>query len=113
MSDEINLDRASILERLGGDAELFAELVSMYVQEAEGYATALGEALAANDPGVVQREAHTIKGLLATFSDETGSEMAYAIEVQAKSGALDDMPAAVAAVQARVRRLAELLRSEG
>lgn len=113
MNDDFQLDKNLILERLGGDDELFSELVNMYVQEAEGYTKALGDALAAADAAWVQREAHTIKGLLATFSDDVGSDMAYAIEVQAKSGVIGDLSVAVATVQARVRQLAEILRNEG
>lgn len=110
MNDTLILDKASILARLGGDEDLYGELVSMYLQEAEAYAQALGEAFAAADAARVQREAHTIKGLLATFSDDVGTEMALALETRAKDGAFD--AAAVEQLQARVHLLATVLQGD-
>jgi HPt (histidine-containing phosphotransfer) domain-containing protein len=37
----------------------------------------------ATDAALLQREAHTIKGLLATFSDDAGADLAFALEKQA------------------------------
>ena len=41
------LDRASILERLGGDEEIYAMMVDMFVADVENNCTALATALAA------------------------------------------------------------------
>lgn len=104
------IDKETILMRLGGDVELFAEIAAMYVEDSAGYAQALEEALAAGDFVRVQREAHTIKGLLATFTDDAGTAMALAVEQlagQEDTGALGD---AVGQLLARVRLLAEVLK---
>ncbi len=43
------LDRASILERLGGDEEIYAMMVNMFVADVESNCAALAAALAAGD----------------------------------------------------------------
>jgi len=106
------IDKETILMRLGGDAELFAEIAAMYVEDAGGYAQALEEALAAGDWARVQREAHTIKGLLATFTDDVGTAMALAVEQQAGQEDAAALGDAVAQLLARVRLLAEVLKQD-
>mgnify|MGYP000907690942 CR=1 FL=1 len=78
MSQGFFLDKARILERLGDDEEIFAALADLYLQDVEAYCGQLGAALAAADNAVLCREAHTVKGLLATFADvfsDTGASM--------------------------------------
>ncbi len=74
------LDRASILERLGGDEEIYAMMVDMFVADVENNCTALATALAAGDVESLKRAAHTVKGLLATFSDDDGAVEANFVE---------------------------------
>ncbi|MBS4020671.1 MAG: Hpt domain-containing protein [Dechloromonas sp.] len=103
------LDKPAILERLGGDEDIFAMMVDMFLNEQDNNRQALLAALAA-DSAALQREAHTIKGLLATFSDGLGAELAQALEYQAKSGLVDDAQARVTELLARVDEVAGVLR---
>jgi len=104
------LDKPAILERLGGDEDIFAMMVDMFLQDVDNNCSALLAAVGGEAP-VLQREAHTIKGLLATFSDEAGAELALALECRAKTGAVDDAPARVAELLDRVGEVAGVLRS--
>jgi HPt (histidine-containing phosphotransfer) domain-containing protein len=99
------LDRASILERLGGDEEIFTMMVDMFLGDAQNNCAALLAAQAAQDGPLLQREAHTIKGLLSTFSDDAGAEMAFALEQRAKLRQLDG---AGERVEQLVRRMQEV-----
>ena len=110
MAESFVLNRALILDRLGGDEEIFAMMVDMFLQDHESNCTALADALAAGDAAVLQREAHTVKGLLATFSDDAGAQQALAVEQRAKAGDLSDLAAAVGDLQARLRLVAAVLR---
>lgn len=74
MAGAFVLDKASILDRLGGDEEIFAMMVDMFVQDVDSNCAALGTALASGDAALLRREAHTVKGLMATFSDEASRE---------------------------------------
>lgn len=109
MSEALQLDKATILDRLGGDEDLFAEMAAMYIAESGAYCQALADAFAARAAGDVQREAHTIKGLLATFADDAGTALALSLEHAARSGDVSDLEDQVLAVQARVRELAAAL----
>jgi HPt (histidine-containing phosphotransfer) domain-containing protein len=103
------LNRQEILERLGGDEEIFAMLLDMYLQDVEANCASLVAAMASGQPAEVRREAHTVKGLLATFSDGEGSAAAYAIEQQARAGDLSGLAEAVQNLQQRLREVARVL----
>lgn len=105
------LDRASILDRLGGDEEIYAMMVEMFLDDVESNSAALSDAFASGEALVVQREAHTIKGLLATFSDDAGAAEALDVEKKAKAGELDTLGDAVADLQRRLREVANVLRA--
>ncbi|MGB4065104.1 MAG: Hpt domain-containing protein [Azonexus sp.] len=109
MAGAFVLDKASILDRLGGDEEIFAMMVDMFVQDVGSNCAALATALASGDAAVLRREAHTVKGLLATFSDEAGAADACIVEQQARDGLLVDQAEAVAGLQQRLREIAAVL----
>jgi HPt (histidine-containing phosphotransfer) domain-containing protein len=109
MAGAFVLDKASILERLGGDEEIFAMMVDMFVQDVDSNCGALATALASGDPVVLRREAHTVKGLLATFSDDLGAEDASVVEQRARDGLVVDQAEAVAGLQQRLREVAAVL----
>ncbi len=109
MTLAFELDRASILDRLGGDEEIYAMMVDMFVQDIENNCTALAAALAAGEPATLQREAHTVKGLLASFSDTSGSEVALDVEYKAKQGETTSLADKVAWLQQRLREVSAVL----
>lgn len=112
MLEAFVLDRAAILDRLGGDAEIYTMMLDMFLQDVDNNCETLGAALAAGETAVLQREAHTVKGLLATFSDDDGAAEAFAIEQNVKRGELSGLNDAVAGLQARLREVAGVLKAE-
>ncbi len=109
MLDVFVLDRAPILDRLGGDEEIFTMMIDMFLQDVDNNCATLTAALASGDPLLLQREAHTLKGLLATFSDDTGAERAFALEQKVKRGELAGLDAEVELLVARLREVAGVL----
>lgn len=109
MAEAFVLDRASILGRLGGDEDIYAMMVEMYLEDVDNNCAALVAAFESGDTLVLQREAHTIKGLLATFSDEAGAADAHQIEQMARQGEMASLGDAVASVQQRLREVAAVL----
>lgn len=103
------LDRAQILDRLGGDEEIYAIMVDMFLQDVDNNRSALVAFLAEGDVAALCREAHTVKGLLATFSDDAGAAAAYALELQAKRGELAGAALAVDLLQARLSEVSAVL----
>jgi HPt (histidine-containing phosphotransfer) domain-containing protein len=112
MNQPFTLNRTLILERLGNDEEIFAVMIDMYLQDLDTYTSSMAKALAVADAPLLQREAHTIKGLLATFADDAGTQAALAIEHQCKQGRLDGLEESIRAVNARLLEVAEVLKKE-
>ena len=104
------LDKPSIMDRLGDDEEIFSMMVAMFLEDVDNNCASLQTAWQAADPALLQREAHTIKGLLATFSDTAGADLAFSLERQAKAGQLDVGAELVPVVIARVHDVADVLR---
>jgi HPt (histidine-containing phosphotransfer) domain-containing protein len=105
------LDKASILERLGGDEEIYKMMVDMFLQDVENNCLTLAAALSGGDAPTLQREIHTVKGLLATFSDEAGAAEAYQAEHKVRNGDLLGVDKAVQGMQVRLREVASVLRA--
>ncbi|MCE1183648.1 MAG: Hpt domain-containing protein [Rhodocyclales bacterium] len=105
------LNRALILDRLGGDEEIYQLLASMFAADIDNNCRALALALANKDAETLQREAHTIKGLLANFADDEGTNMALALEQQARAGVVNGLDAAVAALQQRLHEVAAVVQA--
>lgn len=112
MAVEFVLDKATILRRLGDDAEIFAVMADMFLQDVDKLCIRLAGALAAGDVAVLRREAHTVKGLLAMLADDAGAALALAVEVQAKSGECAGLEGMVVDLQARLRTVAAAVRQE-
>ena len=105
-------DRSEVIQRLGGDEELFSTLVNMFVADSSAYCRALEQALASGDAPTLRREAHTIKGLLATFSDQSGTSLAQQLENLSKTGDLACAADLTAELVSAVQQLADVLRQE-
>jgi PAS domain S-box-containing protein len=109
---QLKLDKASILERLGGDEELLQTLAQMFIADAPNYCQQLQEAFTSGDISSLSREAHTIKGVLSTFSDEAGTAIAYRIEQQAKQGNADGLASQVEELKQATLDLMAVLQQE-
>jgi len=87
-------DEATVAERFGGDTGLFLEFRAQALQQFVLDRQALAEALAARDWPALRRQAHSLKGALATLGDEAGSTLARTLEDHA---AASDAPGCHAA----------------
>lgn len=105
-------DYAEVMERLEGDRDLFVMLAEMFVTEAENYVAQIRAASAEGNAENLGREAHTIKGVLATFANSLGAGMAFAIEKAAREGRLADAQAGVEALCEEVQQMVVLLQAE-
>ena len=78
------LDRAALLERIGGDTELADELINVFLEDAPKQIQNLENAFAEDDMHTVERAAHTIKGTAANLSAVALSEAGAALEAAAR-----------------------------
>ena len=107
-------DRQAALARLEGDAQLLDTLVQMFATNVPGHCQRLEDALAQGAWEALSREAHTVKGLLATFSADAGAALALSLERLARdtpagAPAPDQARELVTALCATTRAVAEYL----
>ena len=107
-----SFNRVEVIERLGGDEALFVLVAEMFVKDSSAYRAALEAAVAAGDAATLGREAHTVKGLLSTFSCDAWAMMAREIEQLAKDGKFDEAAALVPQLLEAIDGLAALLAAE-
>ncbi len=105
-------DSDEVLERMGGDVDLYRSLVEMFISDSPGYRQALQDAVAAGEQKTLEREAHTVKGLFSTFSFGPGTALALEIEQLARAGEFAAAAAKVPELLARIAELSEGLASE-
>ena len=79
-------DRADALSRIADDEELLDTLIAMFQEDAPRYLSDIDAAHGAGDLVRLGHGAHTLKGVLATFSARRGGQVAKALEEAAKTG---------------------------
>lgn len=72
------------LHRLGGDVELFTDLVRFFLEDVDGLVTRFHEAVELNDAAKIEAAAHAIKGLCSNFDAERAVRVAAAAEEAAQ-----------------------------
>jgi two-component system, sensor histidine kinase and response regulator len=79
-------DRADALSRIADDDELLTILIDMFLDDAPRHLGDVDAALADSDWPKLGHAAHTLKGVLATFSARRGERLARELEEAAKAG---------------------------
>lgn len=102
-------DRAEALARIGGDEALFQTLVEMFLADAPGYLLEIETAWDNADLARLNRGAHTLKGVLATFSAHPGHQVAQELELAAKADQLAKIPDLIRQLREETRRFSTAL----
>lgn len=97
-----NLDIPAALERVGGDADLLSEIAGLFLREYPELLAAMQSALARQEATELERAAHSLKGSIANFGAAAAVEAAFTLEKIARSGALEEAGAALAALEAQL-----------
>ena len=80
--------RSTLLDRLGGDEEVFVEVIKIFLEDAPLLLTGMDEALAAGDAKTLRRLAHSMKGSSGTAGAEALQQASQALEQAAAAGDL-------------------------
>ncbi len=83
------LDMAAALDRLGGDRDLYYELVGVFKGEFPNVEAAMRRAIVDRDAGALERGAHTLRGSSANLGAVRVSDAAMELEKLARSGKLE------------------------
>jgi two-component system, sensor histidine kinase and response regulator len=103
------VDVQTALRRLGGDVEIYRQVVADFIEmEASAWAR-IGEALATGDLGLATRLAHTLRGLAATVGAADLATEAGKLEKSLRAGNVDEGRRELASVEGRLRDVVHLL----
>jgi two-component system, sensor histidine kinase and response regulator len=84
------IDRDSIMQRLGGDEELLRSFIEVFFEDSPELMQQLRFAIAEHDANLLQRSAHSLRGLAANFSAAAVVELASGLEKAGKDNDLSE-----------------------
>lgn len=82
------VDRAALLDRIGGSRELLEEVTGMYTDERPALLNQLYDAIEAGDADTLHRKAHRLKGTFGSLAADSAFAIAARIVDHARSGDL-------------------------
>jgi len=84
------VDRVAMLERLGGDEQLFAEAIAIFLEDFPGRLADIRSALDDGDPRSIRSSAHALRGAAGMLAARELFEAAKAIELLGDAGKVYD-----------------------
>lgn len=105
-------DRSALIESLGGDLELYGEIVRLFLSHYPSELDALRNALAAGEAETLHRTAHSLKGAISNFSAPRATEAARTLEMALKTGMAENAADLVAETAAAVEELGAAMRAD-
>jgi CheY-like chemotaxis protein/HPt (histidine-containing phosphotransfer) domain-containing protein len=86
--DKEVFDQQELLDRLGGDEEIFREIVATFLEDAPLQVEKLKQALREGNAAWVERQAHSLKGSAMNMAGKALQTVALEMEVAGKEGNL-------------------------
>jgi 3-isopropylmalate/(R)-2-methylmalate dehydratase small subunit len=105
-------NREELLERLGDDEELVAEIVELFLDDAPQQIASIEAAVAAKDGEEIRNRAHALKGAAANMGAADLCEKARQMEMAAEGGRSDEAVGLLDAVRESFARLREALTTQ-
>jgi two-component system, sensor histidine kinase and response regulator len=109
--EEKFVDVDAALERLGGDRQLFDELVDVFRTECPAVSGEMRRAIAERDSKTLERSAHTLRGSSSNLGALAVSRAALELEKLARASDLDDAEEKFRVLQNEIERLFSELES--
>jgi len=106
------LDRAGMLERLGGDEALAGDVIRLFIQECPNQLAAISAAVGRQSGEDIRKTAHALKGAAANLSASALFDATATLERIGAENRLDAAEAGWRRVLAEVSLLMNTLRSE-
>ncbi|WP_161967329.1 PAS domain S-box protein [Fimbriiglobus ruber] len=110
---DVVFDREAALERAGGDAEIFRELIRLFRGNADEYLDHLRDAVRTGNVATARRIAHTIRGPVGIFGAAAAETAARRLEAAAADGDLDNGTELFGQLEDEIRRLLAALDEAG
>jgi len=93
------------LAQADGDAHLLADLAALFIRDYHRLFGQIREAISAEDPSVVQRAAHTLKGSLGIFAATAAVQIALQLEQMGREGDLANADCACTRLEEEIERI--------
>lgn len=103
------LNKKAILERVGGDIDLFKEIVGLFLDSCPVLLTEIREAFQQGNPESVERAAHTLKGSVSNFGAESAVAAALTLERMGRSKDLSEAKQAIMDLETEIDRVSQEL----
>jgi HPt (histidine-containing phosphotransfer) domain-containing protein len=103
--EDVDFDRAGVMQRVGGDLALLGELAELFVGECEHFMATTQEAIAQRDAAALERAAHTVKGSAGNIGAPQVVEAALRLETMARQGDWTEADTACAALETALNNL--------
>jgi HPt (histidine-containing phosphotransfer) domain-containing protein len=104
------LDFKHALSRLGGDDQLYAELIGFVQEDAPILLSELQDAIDVGDASAVRMKAHALKGLVAGCGGVRAANAAQKVETAGEHGDLADIALLVESLRDELKLLTQALR---
>jgi HPt (histidine-containing phosphotransfer) domain-containing protein len=85
-------DPTIMLARIGGNMELFAELVTIFDEDCPPLLDEIRQAIASNDADRLKFAAHTLCGAIGSFTTAPPYDLAKRLELEAETKCWSDTP---------------------
>jgi two-component system, sensor histidine kinase and response regulator len=104
------LDSVQALARLGGDGQLYAELIGFVLEDAPLLLSELQDAMDDGNATAVRMKAHALKGLVAGCGGVRAANAAQKVETAGEQGELSEISPIVESLRDELELLIHALR---
>jgi CheY-like chemotaxis protein len=108
---DVTIDRARLLERVGGDKAALRDIASIFLADAPKRMAEIRRALERQDARALRAAAHGLKGALANFGAQAAVDAAFELQTLGDASELSEAPAVLERLQAEMRSVRRELRA--
>jgi CheY-like chemotaxis protein len=103
------IDKTEVMERVGGDMELLAEMAELFVKDYPRLLSEIQSSIEHGDSATLERSAHTLKGSVGNFAAASAVEAAFRLEKMGRDGDISYANEAYVVLEREVDRLGPAL----
>jgi PAS domain S-box-containing protein len=101
------LNKTAIMERVGGDVDLFQEIAGLFLETCPGLLTEIREAFRMGDSESLEKASHTLKGSVSNFGAESAVAAALKIERMGRARDLNEASQAIKDLEKEMSQVME------
>ena len=99
------INRAEVMERVGGDMELLAEMTELFLEDCPRLLSRIRDSIGCHDNAALEHSAHTLKGSVSNFAAASAFEAAFKLEKMGGDGDVTHADEAYATLEREMKRL--------